>query len=393
MADASNWYYTLSGSETTGPVDLGELARLVSEGKITGATAVWHASFGQQWRRADSVPELRRAFAGAESARCKVVSRTPFETVPVLGAVREAFRQTVAVLLRRPSFLLWIGLAFCTWMASANALVNVADTKTLFDMMGKGANLAVSLAESTRIGLEKVFLPKVSGAWIALVLMYSMITAYVCVKGRLMLLHKVYSPGDPIGHSWRHTVGKTRSLSLFYMLVESAVNFDLATCLYHFFVSAGFGKDGVGTAQALLDALRRPESAKWLVLGLALFLVLKFVRSFAFHFVEPLVYRFSLPVFSAFAMALRNAGANPGAFLRYYLFVFAFRAAYYVVAASLLALCGLLLGGASVSPAAMTGGFPLLLVIVLGRLVFLPPDYFIRVLATRFLKQSPSQAK
>lgn len=383
----------MSGSDTVGPVDLTEVCRLVAEGKISAATAVWHRSFGQTWRRADSVNELRGAFAAQESARCKAVSKTLLETSSVSEAVSASFKHAIDVLFRCSSISIWLCLVFCMWMASASALVNVADSKVLSDSLKAGATFQTAIAESIRIGLEHVFLPRLSIMWVTLVIGYSLLASYVSAKGRLLLVHKVFQPSDTLVMSWRRTIGRTTSLTIFYAALDSILNFTLATCLYKFFTSAGFGSGTPITFQNAFEALSESGPLTAIVTGAATFAIVKIVRSFAFHFVEPIIYRFALPVTAAFTMAFRSLISNPGAFIKYYGFVIVFRVAYLIAAVLLMVAYAFLLNAFSVSAGVIAGGPPILFAIIAGRFVFLAPDYFIRTLGVRFLKPAVNQSK
>ena len=100
---------------------------------------------------------------------------------------------------------------------------------------------------------------------------------------------------------------------IFYTLLECIVNFTIATCLYHFLYVGGFlDNPSQQTADKVIAALLNLESAKWLIYGTSIFLVVSFVKSFAFHFVEPNIAIFNVPVTTAFRMATLAFAKNSG---------------------------------------------------------------------------------
>ena len=280
------WFYTPSGAETVGPVDIDEIANRIADGTIVGETAVWTKAFGNEWKRADSIYELRFAWKKLESSRVETVSQIPLAIHSLGEAVHASYRYVCALLFKARRFSLWISLIFCVWMATATALVNVVDVEAFLEKMAGGSNYLSALVVGLSEGLSKIFIPKISLQWVFVVVVFSLITVYVRVKGRLMFVFFAFSPLESLGRAWQKTVGRTRSLLIFYTLLECIVNFTIATCLYHFLYVGGFlDNPSQQTADKVIAALLNLESAKWLIYGTSIFLVVSFVKSFAFHFV------------------------------------------------------------------------------------------------------------
>lgn len=380
------WFYTPSGAETVGPVDIDEIANRIADGTIVGETAVWTKAFGNEWKRADSIYELRFAWKKLESSRVETVSQIPLAIHSLGEAVHASYRYVCALLFKSRRFSLWISLIFCVWMATATALVNVVDVEAFWEKMAGGSNYLSALVVGLSEGLSKIFIPKISLQWVFVVVVFSLITVYVRVKGRLMFVFFAFSPLESLGRAWQKTVGRTRSLLIFYTLLECIVNFTIATCLYHFLYVGGFlDNPSQQTADKVIAALLNLESAKWLIYGTSIFLVVSFVKSFAFHFVEPNIAIFNVPVTTAFRMATLAFAKNSGKFLSYYLFVLVFRLLYSLFVLILLFVTSIIIPLFNLSPSAMIGGLPMFFLVIAGRFLLLPADLFFRVVGTRFL--------
>ena len=368
------WYYTISGSETIGPVPLEKLREAVRDGRIVGDTAVWTSSFGTSWRRASSIAELKGAWAEVEAARIRAVSSQKLLAAPVGETVATALRYAGQVLFHPFSPLLWLSIAFCQMLASSRMVAGVIDQNALLAGIKPDTDLPTLLglfAGLLRDGLVRVFEPRLSASWVLLVVISCALVAYLCAKGRLMLIGKAYAPREPLPVTWRRTLGRTKSLALFYATMDCLFNFSLYTCLFRFFVAAGFVEEPQIDPNALRAAALSPGPSSWIAAAIGMVLSIEFVRSFCYHFVEPLVYRLAVPVSTGFAMALRAASRNPWRFVAYYAFVVAFRVVYLLAAFVLARIAGATL--------------PLLL---LGVFLLLPLDYFFRVAGAFFIRQS-----
>lgn len=382
----NKWFYTPSGAETVGPVDIEEIANRIADGTIVGDTAVWTKEFGSEWKRADSVSELRFAWKRLENSRVESLSQTPLSFNKLAVSILASYKYVSALLFRSRRFMVWLSLIFCTWMASANAIVNVADPKVFFDEMARHSNHWGAAVTSLCEGLSKLFVPTISLQWVFIVVLFSLITVYVRVKGRLMLLFYSFSPIETLGLAWRRTIGRSRSLLIFYTLLECIINFTIATCLYHFFYVGGFlDNPSLHTRDGLLAALSNPESAKWIIYLVVIFLFVSFVKSFSFHFVEPNIALINVPVATAFRMACVAFSRNFSRLISFYLFVLVFRFFYILFVLLLLFIASILMPILHLSPSAMVSGIPLILGVILGRFLLLPLDLFFRVVGTRFL--------
>ena len=375
MADDAPWYYTVSGSETIGPVPLERLREAVRDGRVVGDTAVWTPSFGQTWRRADSVAALRDAWVEVEAARVRAVSQQELRAAPLGETVAAALRHAGQAFFRPFSPLLWLSIALCQMLASSRMVAGVIDQHALLAGIKPDTDLPglVGLfAGCLRTGLVRVFEPRVSASWVFLVILSCSLVAYLCAKGRLLLLGKAYAPREPLAAAWRRTFGRTKSLALFYASMDCLLNFALYTCLFRFFLAANFAEGPRIAPDALRAAILAPGPSRWLAAATGVVLAIEFVRSFCYHFVEPLVSRFAVPVPTGFAMALRAASRDPWRFVAYYAFVIAFRAAYLLVAFVLVRILG--------------ASFALVL---FDMLLLLPLDYFFRVAGAIFIRNEP----
>ncbi len=382
------WYYALPGEKTVGPLSYEEIKTKIAEGTVLGDTAVWTENFGEKWQRAGSVSALKPAWMEVEKKRWRLISETGLNTVPVKIAVRAAWEQTKTVLFKPFSFMMWVSLLFCTWMAGNNMFQSVMDEQTLRTSMSDTSvkyGPYVAVLKALCNGAKQVFEENHLSVWAGGMLIYLFLAGYVCVKGRLILLNKTYAPYEPLGMGWRRSIGKTRSLVFFYVLAELFSNLAVASSIYYFFLRGGFisGETEI-TMQSFMDAVFGQECGQWILAGLLAYLLARLIRSFAFHFVEPLVFRFTIPAPTALKMAAKLHCKAPGRFLAYYLTVAVIRIIYLLIGGVTLTITGILLlpNAAALSAAA---GLPLMLLTIMLRLILMPIDYFIRILGTRFV--------
>lgn len=60
MSEDTKWYHKIKeGDETVGPMSLDDLIAKLKSGEIAGSTPVWNADFGEDWKKASEVPELK----------------------------------------------------------------------------------------------------------------------------------------------------------------------------------------------------------------------------------------------------------------------------------------------------------------------------------------------
>ena len=367
-ADGGAWYYASADGKSVGPMDFAALRQAVLGGSVVADTAVWRESFGSKWVAAAKVPELRPVWMEMERDRVRAVSALPLTVRPPLVAFREALGVTSAALFRPFTFIAWISLAFCNMMAStrlmsgAGAAIQPAAISATED---SGTNL-VAFATSFRDGIVALFEPSVSLAWQANILLYGLLVAFICAKGRLLFVGKAFSPREPIPSIWRKGLGRTASLVRLYYILDCILNFGFHALIYAFFIKSGL-HDGDVTREALSAAFATAAAEKYLSLAVLLLATVEFIRSASFHFVEPLVFSLGVPVKVAAKMVLHAAVSRFGAFVGFFAIVIGCRIAY--AATVILAM--------SVLPAR--------LLLPLGLILLLPFDFLIRVLGTRFI--------
>lgn len=379
----NEWYYTPSGSETVGPISFEDLRRAVLDQIVQPATAVWTRRMGGEWQRADAVPELRKVWDELDVVRARSLHRLAFNRLSVLESMKQSFAKTKEALYKPFIFLRWVSIAFCTWMASVTALIGFADKESLKSASETNQSAIELLASANIAGLKQFFIPHVSIQWVITIFLYCLLVTYVCVKGRLLFLAKAYQPALALSHCWHNSIRRSRTLLLFYTFISVVLNFAIATCLFHFCLDCGYFS---GNVFSLAELRSNPGMlfSRHLVTGVVIFLLLSFVRSFTFHFVEPLVYSFGVPVLTGFKVSLMILRKDPLRYLGYYLFVAVYRIVYAALVVLSLAVVSLLLSLAGLPSTIILSGAPLALVVAIGKLVFLPLDYFYRVMGTRF---------
>lgn len=363
------WYYATSAGKPEGPMELAELRRAVLDGTVAPDTAVWREGYGQNWVAAAKIPELRKVWLEMEGARVKAVSTGRLTVKSPAAAFREALGAVTAALFRPFSFITWLSVAFCNMMASTRLMSgggSAVQPAVLPAADGSKPDFT-AVATAFRDGITALFEPRISLSWLANVLLYGLLLAYICAKGRLLLAGKAFSPREPISSLWRRSIGRTASLLRFYYVLDSILNLGFYSLVYAFFVKSGLHGGDV-TGEALSSAFANPAAGRLLVLALALLAAVEFARSVAFHFFEPLVYSLGVPVSVAAKMVFRAAAGRAGAFLGFFVIVIACRLAY--AAAVLVALAIL----------------PARLLMPIGLILLLPFDFLIRVFGTKFIQ-------
>ena len=363
------WYYATSAGKPEGPMELAALRQAVLDGTVAIDTAVWREGYGQNWVAAAKIPELREVWQEMERARIKAVSAGPLIVKSPAAAFREALGAVVAALFRPFSFITWVSIAFCNMMASTRLMSGggAAVQPAVLPAADGAKPDFTAVATAFRDGITALFEPRISLSWLANVLLYGLLLAYICAKGRLLLVGKAFSPRDTIPSLWRRGIGRTASLLRLYYVLDCFLNFGFYSLVYAFFVKSGL-HEGAVTGEALSSAFADPANGRLLVLALILLAAVEFARSVSFHFLEPLVHSLGVPVSVAARMVFRTIAGRAGAFLGFFAIVIACRLTY--AAAVIVAL--------SILPAR--------LLMPLGLILLLPFDFLIRVFGTRFIQ-------
>lgn len=198
-------------------------------------------------------------------------------------------------------------------------------------------------------------------------------------------------PSQSFNIGWQKSIGKTRSLVIVYSFLFILWHLTLVTSLFQFFLLSGFLDDpSLLSLKTLSKSLSSGPSSQWFFGGLSLLLLISLFRSFFFHFVEPLVYRFSIPAFVALKMALREVPSNLPSFLRFYAVIFIYRCIWALLLMILFFVVSLFFGSVNISALAKNS-VPLFLLsqflwYFILNLVMLPLHFFFRVLGTHFLR-------
>lgn len=362
METPAIWYYAASDGSTVGPLTLEALSNAVLTGDILSDTAVWTEGFGPQWRAARNVEELRPAWVRAERDRIEAVKRLPIAVHRPLEALGESLAVARSALFAPFSFLSWLSIAFCNLMACTRMLYGVDG------MQGAIAGQSTTYQQvfaAFRDGVARLFEPGLSTAWLLTILIYGAMNAYIGTKGRLLFVGKALFPQEPIALLWRRGVGRTSSLWRLYYFLDISLNLGFYALIYRFLSVSGL-IGGEASREAVAAAMGGP-AAKWAIAALALVLAVEFLRSAAFHFVEPVVFMFGIPVSSAARMVLAAIPRNAARFLGFFGIVVLCRIAYAAIV-----LAGMVL-------------LPFPVVAPVGLILLLPFDFLVRVLGTRFI--------
>ncbi len=332
-ADGAKWFYTPDGTQTVGPVSIDELSKAVLDGRIVAATAVWTQAFGREWKRADSVGELRGAWIAAEEARIAAVTATRPATVPVATAVARSLDFCVRALFRPFSLAVWLGIALCCVMTNLLQFPLAFDSKAYAEQLRTAANFG-SILDALVLGvcapLKNCFTPYVSPAWVVSVILGSALASYLYSVGTLAFLAKATNPRVRFLIASRATRGRLWTLTLFYTAVDSVAALWCSSLHYRFFLAGGFYGETAPTFANYVANFANPAARIWGVAALAFVVVWLLVRVFAFHFAEPLVFRLAIPMPTALGMALGMAVRNFGRVAAYLAFLVAMWLAVFV---------------------------------------------------------------
>lgn len=370
-APAERWHYARSGSATVGPVSIGALREAVASGEIDPDTAVWHPDFGAEWRAAATIPDLLPAWRERERRRVASVSATAVVgTVQPLRAFASAFAFVFGRLFRAFSFLFWLAVALADLMASSRMFSGTGG-ETALPALAQGArpaDLAVAAVTDARDGLAAIFEPRISIVWLATVVIYGFFTSYIAAKGRLLFVAKACFPDEPLPLLWKRGIGRTASLWRFYFLLDVVLNIGFAWLLWRFCRISGLAAAKGPLDFAAVSAAFDTPAALLVSAALALFAAIEFVRTCAFHFIEPVVFTLGIPVSAAARLLRRNLPSALPRFAAFFALVVAVRAAYF----SLVLVVATLLPPAILLPVAV--------------LILLPFDFLVRSFGISFIE-------
>lgn len=364
-ADGKIWHYATGAGATVGPVTAKDLADLAERGEISCDTALWNPSFGNQWRAASSVRELGKALEQSK--------RRSFESAAdgmALGKVKDAFlcalSATVGALFRRFNPGYWLSLVFLFYLSSLSA-ISVVRIDTA-DFMAEGsrgmAALAAAIAQNARnMPGEMLSLPAA-----ILVLFNCLVVAFIVSRAGLMICYKVGFRSIPFFGLWHRVSSFARGLALFRMALAILSNVFLGIGLYH--AALEYGKSPSADMAALLASILSSKPVLACGAGYAALLL---CSSLSYHFIEPVMARFSVPFSLAAAKALGVMLADWGTVLRFILSVALVKTFFGIFFSLCMMLCFAIIGSISGGAGAQ------------GMLFFFFPVYWIVNLPFQFL--------
>lgn len=387
--DQGAWYYSLD-EVSYGPVSRKELLALISSGKLKPQSYVWRAGFGSKWRQIYDVDELdvRVNLEGTygEAAR---KPGDPVYSVPVtpgiMAVVSDAYRWTVKALFKNFSFIVWICIAFAFWLGATGSSVLSIDTRYIGDCAGISdshfGTLLLCLRETQNYIFEKVGVV----TWSITMLLFTLFITFFKVRGRLMSLHLLHFPKDPLRSAWKRCKGITRSLVYFYAVLDVAEAFIVSASLWKLLNLLGTETLAKGSISALWTSICTTPGAQRLFLaGLIIFIVVELIKSLAYHFAEPIVYGRGVSVSAAMRAMFRFCRYNLRITAKFFFFIFAFNLLLVSVLITIvlllcfvLVLCGI--GNVHTIASLLT------FIVLPGKLLLLPVYYFIRALGPKML--------
>ncbi len=366
------WYFTPSGANAIGPVGIDEVRAAVLDGRIAPDTAVWNPSYGQEWRAAGLVAELAGTWREMERRRVAGIAATAaIGTNPPRQAFAESARLVAAYLLHPFSIGAWLSLALCNLMAASRMVVGSGDgpvawLATTSDGMSSPGAFAAAIFRYLRSCANEMFDPQMRVSWLAPALVYGIFTAYICARGHMLLAGKAIFPEEGLGDLWRRGAGRISTLVRLYFSLDLILNFGFFLLVRQFLDAGGMLRGDLAPAD-LKAALGNGAALRWLVGAALLVGASEFARAFAFHFAEPLVFLWGIPVSTALRLSAGAALRQPVRFAAFFTIVIASRAAYLAIAV----FAALMLPPAAMLPAAV--------------IILLPFDFLIRVFGTRFI--------
>jgi hypothetical protein len=382
-------WYCITGGTQRGPLSFDELLALKQAGTLRPEDYVWNESFGSQWRTAREVAELAEdapaAFSPAQPATplTGVHGRRPSFVL----ALRQAWDYTQQTLFRQGSFLRWMGLAFCVWIAiiglnepylvldllarqatpDPELMAQLQSATTPEEMLTLYQDLIRQIVENLSAHLTPAFLQGVLASWLLVLLL----TGWLRARGAFMVMHRWQHVDAPLGQAWKAGAGELgHSLFLF----RAGVGIILCGLL------ALLGQYFQGTIwQPLLDGEpfggELAVRAFLLSLAVSLLLTLWFtVAILTTHFVVPVMYWRRVGVLPAWRVVIEFCNKQPTPLTIYFTMYFVL-----IHAVMLAALVGSCCTCCCVSY--------LIVIPFVNGILCLPATFFFRGLGVQFLRQ------
>ena len=399
-----NWYCIVNGAQR-GPMSTDELQQLVRSGVVKPQDYVWNESFGDQWRRAQDVAELRTLPAPAPivtidpfaappslAPETPAANLTPLTGVPgnrpgSLLAIQQAWNSMVAMLFHNASFARWMGMAFCVWLSIAgmnepnlagDALLRqiqpdpmslksrIEGCTTPDQMMSVYVEVLDQMTEKAR---ELVTPARVATAGLIWLLLLA-ITCWVRARGTFMVMHRWHYPDDTLAQSWAAGRGLSQSLFLFKLglgvimcVLTAGIGFALQVSFFGPLLQ-GAALDSALTTRAFL-----------LILGLSVVLTAWLtVAVLVNHFVVPIMYWRRVGVMEAWRVVMELCNERPGSMTIYFtLYIILLHVLLVVMAVAACCTCCCVCY--------------LSLLPFINGIIFLPAVIFLRGLGISFLRQ------
>lgn len=383
------WYYSID-EVSYGPVSRKELLAMIASGKLKPHSYVWRSGFGSKWHQLYEVEELdvHVNLEGTYGDNTRK-SGDPVFSVPVtpgiLSVAGDAYRWMTKALFRKFNLLTWIIIAFTFWLGATGSSVISLDTRYIKDCSDIAdshfGTILLCLRETQNYIFDKVGIV----TWGITMLLFTLFTSFFKVRGRLMSLHLLHFPHDPLRSAWKRTKGITRSLVYFYAVIDVLEAFFVSVSLWKLLNLLGTETLARGLLTSLWLGISSTTGAMRLFIGgLSLFLVLELTKSLAYHFAEPIVYGRGVSILVALRAAFRFCGYNFLTTVKFYLFLLFFNLLFVSVLITIvmllcyaLVLCGI--------NNVQTVASVLTFIVLPGKLLLLPVYYFIRGLGPKIL--------
>jgi hypothetical protein len=233
-----DWFCLING-EQLGPMCQEELEVLLRKGTLKSDDYVWNASFGETWKLAKDVPELRATPPPAAATQAEVVYAQPVFKTRLIGvpgkrplfalAVSQAWAHMAQTLFKPFNLALWFSIGLGFWLAflgvpnfAGPSLTNAEAEKMQAQLQAQiTANpnaIAESLLHVYKTLLNRA-LDRTALEWVAvgmLTLIFALIMGWLNARGVFMVLHRWHHPNDTISRSWKAgDAGLGNSLFLF----------------------------------------------------------------------------------------------------------------------------------------------------------------------------------
>lgn len=383
------WYYSID-EVSYGPVSRKELLGLIATGKLKQQSYVWRSGFGSNWRQIFEVPELDarvnlEGTYGTESRK----TGDPVYSIPVtpdvLTVAPAAYRWTVKSLFRNFNILTWLAFGLAFWLANVGPSVLSIDARVI----GESTKLSDSALGIVLICLKNTqnsfFNDTGIVTWVLSMLLFTLCQSFFMVRGRLMSLHFVHFPKDPLKSAWKRCKGITRSLVYFYTVLEVLEAGVVSISVWKLLNIIGTETLAKGSVSALWDGICSSSvSLTLFFVALFAFLVFELVKSLSYHFAEPIVYGRGVSILAAMRAVYRFCRFNLLSIIKFYLYLIAFNIVFMSVVVIFVLLLSyiMLLCGVNTPQLLASTFFSFMLT---KEFVLLPVYYFVRTAGPKML--------